>query len=176
MTPAEASLHLRYSAWASRKLVEAIRVVSDVDLEKAVGISHNSLLGTIAHVLWADWLWFTRVVEPMDKPAQTRDALETVWSELQDKWEAWAERANDAEMNRVVEYVSILDGQKARTPAWQIVLHVVNHATLHRGQAMGMLRQMGIAPPHTDLMNFYRELAAAGRAQGAAADLPSRSI
>jgi len=25
-----------------------------------------------------------------------------------------------------------------------------------------MLRQMGIAPPHTDLMNYYRELAAAG--------------
>jgi uncharacterized damage-inducible protein DinB len=38
-------------------------------------------------------------------------------------------------------------------------MHVVNHATLHRGQVMGMLRQMGIDPPHTDLMNFYRELA-----------------
>jgi uncharacterized damage-inducible protein DinB len=35
-----------------------------------------------------------------------------------------------------------VDGQLARTPAWQIVLHVVNHATLHRGQVMGMLRQI----------------------------------
>src|SRR5690242_18898347 len=59
---------------------------------------------------------------------------------------AWAERASDAEVNRVVEYKSILDGQLARTPAWQIVLHVVNHATLHRGQVMGMLRQIGIDP------------------------------
>ena len=159
MTSAEASLHLRYSAWASRKLVEAIRVVSDADLEKPVGISHSSLLGTLAHIHWGDWLWFTRVVETVDKPAQTREALETFWPELQDKWIAWAERGGDAEINRVVEYVSILDGQRARTPAWQIVLHVVNHATLHRGQAMGMLRQMGIAPPHTDLMNYYRELA-----------------
>ena len=40
-------------------------------------------------------------------------------------------------------------------------MHVVNHATLHRGQAMGMLRQMGIEPPHTDLLYYYRELAAA---------------
>ena len=168
MTSAEASLHLRYSAWASRKLVEAVRAISDADLEKPVGISHNSLLGTLAHILWADWLWFTRVVEPMEKPGQAREALETVWPGLQGKWVAWAENASDGEINRVVEYVSILDGQKARTPAWQIVLHVVNHATLHRGQAMGMLRQKGIAPPHTDLMNFYRELAAAG--QGLAAD------
>ncbi|MEP7352919.1 MAG: DinB family protein [Acidobacteriota bacterium] len=34
------------------------------------------------------------------------------------------------------------------------MLHVVNHATLHRGQVMGMIRQLGIAPPVTDLI-FY---------------------
>jgi uncharacterized damage-inducible protein DinB len=164
MTPAEARLHLRYSAWASRKLVEAVRAVPDAEFEKPVGISHGSMLGTLMHILWADWVWFTRVVEPMEKPGPTREALETVWPKLQDKWVTWAERASDAEMNRVVEYKSLLDGQIARTPAWQIVLHVVNHGTLHRGQVMGMLRQMGMAPPHTDLMNFYRELAAAGHA------------
>ena len=164
MTSAEARLHLRYSAWASRKLVEAARSVPDADFEKPVGISHSSLLGTLAHILWADWLWFTRVVAPMEKPGQTRESLEMVWPELQDKWVAWAERASEAEMNLVVEYKSILDGQMARTPAWQIVLHVVNHATLHRGQVMGMLRQMGIAPPHTDLMVFYRELTTASHA------------
>jgi uncharacterized damage-inducible protein DinB len=174
MTSAEASLHLRYSAWASGKLVEAVRAVSNADLEKPVGISHSSLLGTLAHILWADWLWFTRVVEPMEKPGQTREALEMVWPGLQDKWVGWAERASEAEINRVVEYVSILDGKLARTPAWQIILHVVNHGTLHRGQAMGMLRQMGIAPPHTDLMNFYREITPAGHAYGLAADAPLR--
>jgi uncharacterized damage-inducible protein DinB len=161
VTPAEARVHLRYSAWASRKLVEAVGAVPDADFEKPVGISHGSLLGTLAHILWADWLWFTRVVEPMEKPGHTREVLETDWPELQDKWIAWAEHASDSEINRVVEYTSILDGRIARTPAWQIVMHVVNHATLHRGQVMGMLRQMGMAPPHTDLMNFYRELAAA---------------
>jgi uncharacterized damage-inducible protein DinB len=164
MTPAEARLHLRYSAWASIQLVEVVRSVPDADFEKPVGISHGSLLGTLAHVLWADWLWFNRIAgqsaESMERPAQTREALETVWPGIQDKWIAWAERADDAEINRVVEYISILDGKLTRVPAWQIILHVVNHATLHRGQVMGMLRQMGIAPPHTDLMNYYRELPA----------------
>ena len=163
MTSAEASLHLRYSAWASRKLVEAVRDIPDADLERPVGISHNSLLGTLAHIAWGDWLWLSRVVGPMEKPGQTRAALETEWPVLQEKWVAWAE-GGDSEVQRLVEYVSILDGKTARTPAWQIVLHVVNHATLHRGQAMGMLRQMGIEPPHTALMNFYREQAAATHA------------
>ena len=164
MTLAEARLHLRYSAWASIQLVEVVRSVPDADFEKPVGISHGSLLGTLAHVLWADWLWFNRIAgqsaESMERPAQTREALETVWPGIQDKWIVWAENADEAEINRIVEYISILDGKLTRVPAWQIILHVVNHATLHRGQVMGMLRQMGIAPPHTDLMNYYRELPA----------------
>ena len=163
MTSAETLLHLRYSAWASRKLMDAVRSLPDAELEKSIGVSHGSLLGTLAHILWADWLWFSRVVEPMEKPGQTREVLETVWPKLQDQWVDWAERASDDEIQRVVEYKSILDGKMARTPAWQIVLHVVNHATLHRGQVMGVLRQMGITPPNTYLMNFYRELAAAGK-------------
>ena len=157
MTSTEAALHLRYSAWASRKLVEAVRTLSDAEFDKPVGISHGSLHGTLTHILWADWLWLTRVVGPSEKPGESRGVLETVWPELQNRWIAWAEQG-DAEINRIVEYKSILDGQIASTPAWQIVLHVVNHATLHRGQAMGMLRQMGIAPPHTDLIYYYREL------------------
>lgn len=39
-------------------------------------------------------------------------------------------------------------------PRWQALPHVVNHGTLHRGQATAMLRQLGHAPP--DLLFLYR--------------------
>jgi len=45
-----------------------------------------------------------------------------------------------------------------RTPLWQILLHVVNHATHHRGQVSGFLRAMGHTPPPLDLIAFYRTL------------------
>ena len=158
MTSAEALLHLRYSAWASRKIMEAVRALPEADFQKPVGVSHGSLQGTLAHILYADWIWFTRVIAPMEDPGQTREALERIWPELQDKWVAWAEGASDEEMNRLVQYESRLYGQMTR-PVWQILLHLVNHATLHRGQAMSVLRQTGIAPPHIDFMNFYPEAA-----------------
>jgi uncharacterized damage-inducible protein DinB len=34
--------------------------------------------------------------------------------------------------------------------------HVANHATMHRGQVVGLIRQMGITPPSTDLLFYLR--------------------
>ena len=34
--------------------------------------------------------------------------------------------------------------------------HVVNHATMHRGQVVGMIRQLGLDPPATDLLFYLR--------------------
>jgi DinB family len=42
---------------------------------------------------------------------------------------------------------------------WRIALHVVNHASYHRGQITTMLRQLGREPIGTDLMAYYRSLA-----------------
>ena len=42
-------------------------------------------------------------------------------------------------------------------PIWQIVMHVVNHGTLHRGQIVGMLRQLGVKAPATDIVFYYYE-------------------
>jgi uncharacterized damage-inducible protein DinB len=60
---------------------------------------------------------------------------------------------------RMIDYQD-LKGNPHRTPIWQIALHVVNHATLHRGQAMSLLRQLGVPPPPTDLIFYYREIKA----------------
>ena len=163
MTAAEALRHLRYSGWASRKLLDAARNLNPEDLTRNVGISHQSILGTLCHAHFADRIWYARVVDPQEPLIKEADlpTLEREWSDLQGKWEAWAERASDADLARVVAYKS-LDGKlSSESVVAEVVLHVVNHATLHRGQAVGMIRQLGIAPPVTDLMMYYRELSAA---------------
>jgi uncharacterized damage-inducible protein DinB len=40
---------------------------------------------------------------------------------------------------------------------WQMIQHVVDHSSYHRGQIVTMLRQLGAQPPSTGLMRFYRE-------------------
>jgi uncharacterized damage-inducible protein DinB len=163
MTAAEALKHLQYSGWASRKLLDAARSLSPEDLTRNVGVSHESIVGTLSHIHFADRIWYARVVDPSEPLIKQSDLpmLEREWPAIQRKWEAWAAGSSDADLEMVVSYTS-LDGKHSfQSKAKDVVLHLVNHATLHRGQAVGMIRQLGIAPPVTDLMMYYRELAAA---------------
>ena len=157
MTASDAGVHLRYSAWASQKLLDAVGALSADDLNRNIGVSHGSLVGTLGHIQFADWIWYTRAIAPMDRPAETLDVMQSAWPDLLQKWISWADTLTDADIARVIDYKA-LDGKPLRTPLWQIILHVVNHATLHRGQAMAMLRQLGVKPPGTDLIYYYREL------------------
>ena len=163
MTASDARIHLRYSHWASRRLLDAIASLTPEERERPNGVSHGSILGTLAHVQFADWIWYTRVVEPMERPAGTLEALQTVWPELQRKWEAWSDSLIDSDLQRVLDY-KMMNGTESSSPIWQIFNHLVNHGTLHRGQVMGMLRQMNTAPPNTDMITYYRTLASVGKA------------
>jgi uncharacterized damage-inducible protein DinB len=164
MTPAEIRTHLRYSGWASRRLFDAAKQLSPDDLTRHVGISHGSILGTLSHIHFADRIWYSRVVDATEPVIRQADlpTLDLEWPAIQQKWEAWAENVQDADLGRMVPCKSP-DGIAYEIAAEKAVLHLVNHDSLHRGQVMGMIRQLGIAPPPTDLMMYYR-LSASGAA------------
>jgi uncharacterized damage-inducible protein DinB len=154
MTAADLRTHIRYSNWASRLLMDAVRALPPGELARPTGISHTSILGTMTHLHFADWIWYTRVAEAMEKPAETLESLEREWPELQERWERFCDGLFDAELSRTVAYRSIR-GYDGVATVEQIVMHLVNHGTLHRGQVMGMIRQLGIVPPGTDLLHYY---------------------
>jgi uncharacterized damage-inducible protein DinB len=162
MTPNEARTLIRYSGWASRKVLAAALQLTMEELERSNGISHGSIAGTLAHIYLADRVWEERMTgsnKPLVWDASLAEAADA-WPSVQQAWEAWADAATDTELERRVKYRSI-NGTDAETPAYQIAMHVVNHATLHRGQVVGMIRQLGVQPPVTDMIYYFRELDAA---------------
>ena len=155
MTVEEIRLHIFYSGWASRKLLDAALALSEEEQQREFGVSHKSLIGTLEHIFRGDRIWFSRVVDPT--VLEANETLAIAWPQIQKRWEDWAAALTDQEIARDVDYTD-LKGNQHCTPVWQIALHVVNHATLHRGQAMSLLRQLGVAPPPTDLIFYYREI------------------
>lgn len=162
MTAQEARRLIRYSGWASRKVLTAALQLTMEELERPNGVSHGSIAGTLAHIYLADRVWQERM-SASDKPLVWDASLaeaEAAWPGIQSAWEAWADGANDDAVNSVVHYKSI-NGNPASNTAGEIVTHVVNHATLHRGQVVGMIRQLGVQPPATDFIFYLREQQAA---------------
>ncbi len=167
MTTAEALKHFRYTAWATRRLLDAARALDPADLSKNLGSSHASILGTLAHTYFADGIWYHRIADP-NFPAPDPKAvpplaqLDPQWRALHEKWEAWVGARSEADLEAPFTY-KLMDGSSSSQPLKEVLLHVVNHATLHRGQVMALLRQVGVKPPSTDLIGYYRELAAAAK-------------
>lgn len=148
-------MHLRYSTWASRRLLDAAMQLSPEQREREMNVSHKGVLETLNHIHWADRVWLSRVLgEPMERP---EGPVEVEWPRVLERWEAWSDSPAAEDLERVIAYRD-MKGNPWESPLWQIVLHLVNHATLHRGQVMAMMRQLGVAPPPTDLIFYYREL------------------
>ena len=68
MTPAEIRTHLRYSGWASQRLFDAAKKLNPDDLTRNTGVSHESILGTLSHIHFADRIWYSRVVDANEPP------------------------------------------------------------------------------------------------------------
>ena len=54
MTAQEARTHIRYSGWASRKVLEAALALSPEDRAKPMNVSHESVAKTLTHIYFGD--------------------------------------------------------------------------------------------------------------------------
>jgi len=160
--------HVDYTAWASGRLLDAAGKLTKEELTRDFGTSERSVFGTLAHVFAADRIWLWRLAggqNPGFLAESERDlaVLQNAWPALYERWRLWAAGLTDESAEAVVDYRD-MKGNAYREPLWQLVLHVVNHGTHHRGQVSGMLRAMGHVPPPLDLVYYYRQMgAAAGR-------------
>ena len=157
-------MHLAYTAWATRRLVEMASQLPAEELRRDFQTADKSVLGTLAHVFAADRIWLARVTGATPGPFLTEadynlKVLENDWPALMAKWQQWAAGLTDASAGQVIAYKDT-QGNAYERPLWQLILHVVNHGTHHRGQVSGFLRTMGHTPPPLDLTAYYREHAA----------------
>lgn len=153
--------HLRYTAWASKSIVDAASKLTEEELTRDFKTADKSVLGTLVHVFAADRIWLSRIqsVPPpkfIDLETDMKlSVLQNDWPKVHEGWQRWADSLED--FGSKFAYKD-LAGNSHESPQWQVVLHVVNHGTHHRGQAAAMIRSMGHTPPKLDLIFYYRNL------------------
>ena len=155
-----------YTEWANDLAMTAAANLSDEHLRHDFGISHKSIFGTLLHIAGADWIWWER----WNGRSPSKDEAWSLWTTescanlaaLQDRWS----NVIDGRMRFISELdedrlsaelpFKLLSGHPNSMPLCDQMQHVVNHNTMHRGQVVGMLRQLGIEPPATDLLFYLR--------------------
>jgi uncharacterized damage-inducible protein DinB len=151
--------HIDYTTWASMRLLDAAAQLSPEELTHDFQTADGSVLDTLAHIFAADRLWLARLAggpHPgfVTDADRSLDALQNGWPALMDRWKTWAADLTDDEVRGEIAYRN-MKGRPWKQPLWQLILHVVNHGTHHRGQVSGLLRTLGHTPPTIDLVYFY---------------------
>ena len=151
-----------FNAWANQRTLEACAALTPEQFTRDVGSSFKSVRDTLAHLYGAQWIWLERWHGriPAGFPSATDfPDLETVrrrFAEIDRNLVDYAASLNADDIQRVIEFKTMA-GTAFAQPLWQMLQHVANHSTYHRGQVTTMLRQLGAKATSTDLIFFYRE-------------------
>ena len=153
---------LQYHYWARDRMLDSLKLLTKADYVRDMGSSHKSIRDTAVHIFAAELVWYSRWTGPSPtgllpvRRVPDVPTLQSVWWDLEMAVRLFARGLGPDGVNRSFRYTT-LNGMPASSRFWEMVQHVVNHGSYHRGQITTMLRQIGAAPPQsTDQIAFLR--------------------
>ena len=158
---AYASVMAAYNAWMNDKLYGRAVRLDDADRKRDLGAYFKSLHGTLNHILLTDKAYLAGFrgerfeMASFDRELHVDfDALGADRRTTDEAICAWAATLDEAALLRPMPYFDASRGELASRPAWCMVLQLFNHQTHHRGQATTILKQLGVDPGVTDLLQL----------------------
>lgn len=160
-----------YHAWANQTILGRIKELPSSVLSQEVNSSFPTIAHALSHIYAVDKMWY-EVLNGTGMPEALQacillngeihgsvDEYIKRFTDLSAQYSEWLRGQAD------LEQTILLDNPFAgvrKTSLSDIVIHVVNHGTYHRGNVSTMLRQLG----HASIMNdyflyWYQELAQA---------------
>lgn len=143
-----------YDTWANERILATAAAVPPKALLQPLASGHDTLLGTLWHVVGAAETWRVRAETGQD-PVETSDygAHDLAVLAAHARVEAVAMRAflealPDALLAEPMRYTT--EGVVRERPRWLVIVHLVNHGTHHRGEIAAALTALGHSPGELD--------------------------
>ena len=160
----------RYNQWMNDKLYAVAATLPQAALDEARGAFFGSISGTLNHLLVADTIWLKRLaahpagfasLAPLrDIAMPTRLDLPLVDGfaaqqqrrrQLDALIVQWSLELTPAALAQVLDYHN-MRGEAQSRPLPEVLMHLFNHQTHHRGQVTTLLAQLGLDVGVTDLI------------------------
>jgi uncharacterized damage-inducible protein DinB len=154
----------RYNKWADELILAAAAALPPGEATKTRPTLFKNIVHTLNHIYVIDRI-FQAHLEGRSHGYTARNTqdpppleeLRASQRELDDWYVAWSDRVTPAALGERVEFEFVGGGQGAMTRG-EMLLHVVNHTTYHRGFAADLFYQVPARPPTTDLTVFLRDV------------------
>lgn len=138
-----------YNQWANRRVLDGLQKQA---------VANEKILTIMSHVISALFIWLNRIEgKPNDAyPLWKQYSLEKLVEmngEITERWIKFVRQTDN--FDRMLVYKNYV-GDPYKNNVEQIMIHLVNHSTYHRGQIAMMLRQNGLEPVNTDYITYDR--------------------
>jgi uncharacterized damage-inducible protein DinB len=157
LTPARLT---RYKRWADDLIFEAVQALPAGEADKLRPTLFKSMLGTLNHSYVVDLVWQAHLEARPHGISALNSVLHEELGELwhaqravDDWYVALSDSLSEQALGEVVQF-QFVDGKPGSLSRGEILMHVVNHATYHRGWVADMFFQVPARPPTTDLPVF----------------------
>ncbi|WP_158512951.1 DinB family protein [Flavisolibacter tropicus] len=152
-----------YHLWANQQIFETIEKLPEALQEQHIVSSFPSLKATLLHMLDAESIWWQRMklLENINRPSENftgsvSDVAKSLMQQSQ-QWHEWISNATEHMFEHEFIYYNT-KREKFKQAIYQMLLHIFNHGTYHRGQLVTMLRQLDVNTiPPTDFIVWSRK-------------------
>ena len=154
----------RYNQWADQLLFDAVAALPQDEPTKERPTLFKTMVRTLNHNYLIDVMWQAHL-EGRDHGYTRRDVV--LHPELADLWTAqqkmhgwfidWSDKQTETTLAEDVAF-TLTGGNKGVMTRGEILMHVVNHHTYHRGWVSDLFFQVPRQPPTIDLPVFRREV------------------
>jgi uncharacterized damage-inducible protein DinB len=163
ITKSSAAMLARYNAWANRVIFDSVAALPPGEAEKPRTSLFKNMVHTLNHNYVIDRIFQAHLEgrahgygarNTADHPplAELRRSQEEV-----DAWYVrWADGIAEPALDETVRFQFVGGGDGAMTRG-QMLLHVVNHTSYHRGFVADLFYQVPAKPPITDLTVYLRD-------------------
>ena len=161
MTSEDLRILVEFNYWAKNRMMEAVSELTEEQFLRDLSSSFPSTRNTLVHMMSAERRWLsvwqgnpTDPLKPEDFP--NIESVGSCWEGIERDMRSFAAGVTD--FDRLVSVLRPVDGKVAFFPLKQLMQHVVNHSSYHRGQVATLMRQVGATPAKTDLVTYFGSL------------------
>jgi uncharacterized damage-inducible protein DinB len=150
-----------YGIWANRKLLDKAAALTDEQLRQPFTKFEFSILGSLVHLVNAEWRWLQSWQgEPMTErltvdDLPTLDAVRAKWEPLFAERRAFIASLTPERLAQPI--VRKVQGREQSIILWHALVHVANHGTQHRSEIALMLTDLGHSPGDLDMVWYFLE-------------------